>query len=121
MQSSPCDVMKGYHRHTGTLLAWGVNTPAAERRDALLWSVGTFVVYALMTWCASTAWNAHSLMANSILHGRWDLDPPYGSTELVTTADGRKLVAYGIGPSLLMLPWIALLGPGAPQIGRAHV
>ncbi|MEB3298447.1 MAG: hypothetical protein VKO21_03065 [Candidatus Sericytochromatia bacterium] len=86
-----------------------------DRRPALAWVLGTFLIYALLTWGRQTGWNSHTLMADAILHGRWDLHPPYGSTELITTDDGRKLVAYGVGPSLLMLPWVALLGPTAPQ------
>lgn len=86
-----------------------------DRRPTLAWAVVAFVIYAALTVGGQTAWNAHTLMADAILHGRWDLAPPYGTTELITLADGRKLVAYGIGPSLLMLPWVALLGPGAPQ------
>jgi hypothetical protein len=81
----------------------------------LAWTVAALLAYAFLTIGHQTQWNAHTLMADAILHGRWDLAPPYGTSELISTPDGRKLVAYGIGPSLLMLPWVALLGPGAPQ------
>jgi len=56
-----------------------------------------------------SAFNAHVYLAFSMLHGRFDLIDPPGYFEIVRTA-GRSYVAYGIGPSLLMLPFVAIWG-----------
>jgi Gpi18-like mannosyltransferase len=61
-----------------------------------------------------TPYNAHVLLAWSMLHGHFDLINPPGYLELTNLA-GRSYVAYGIGPSLLMLPLVALWGPGFNQ------
>jgi hypothetical protein len=56
-----------------------------------------------------SAFNPHVYLALSILHGRFDVIDPPGYFELVRTA-GHSYVAYGIGPSLLMLPFVAIWG-----------
>ena len=56
-----------------------------------------------------TPYNAHVLLAWSMLHGHFYLIDPPPYVEMVTLA-GRSYVAYGIGPSLLMLPLVALWG-----------
>jgi len=53
--------------------------------------------------------NAHVYLAYSLLRGRFDLINPPGYFETVQTA-GRSYIAYGIGPSLLMLPCVAIWG-----------
>ena len=58
--------------------------------------------------------NAHVYLAYSLLHGRFDLIDPPGYFEKVQFA-GRTYMAYGIGPSLLMLPFVAIWGLDFPQ------
>jgi hypothetical protein len=53
--------------------------------------------------------NAHVYLAYSLLRGRFDLINPPGYFETVQSA-GRSYIAYGIGPSLLMLPFVAIWG-----------
>src|ERR1700692_4394769 len=53
--------------------------------------------------------NAHVYLAYSLLRGRFDLINPPGYFETVQFA-GRSYIAYGIGPSLLMLPFVAIWG-----------
>jgi len=53
--------------------------------------------------------NAHVYLAYSLLRGRFDLINPPGYFETVQTA-GRSYIAYGIGPSLLMLPCVSIWG-----------
>src|SRR5271155_5507192 len=61
-----------------------------------------------------TVYNAHVYLAWAMLHGRFDLINPPGHFELAHAA-GRSYIAYGIGPSLLMLPLVALWGPAFNQ------
>jgi hypothetical protein len=53
--------------------------------------------------------NAHVYLAYSLLHGRFDLINPPAYLETVKFS-GRSYVAYGIAPSLLMLPFVAIWG-----------
>ena len=62
----------------------------------------------------ATSYNAHVLLAWSLLHGHFYLIDPPPYVEMVTLA-GRSYIAYGIGPSLLMLPLVALWGPDFNQ------
>jgi len=48
-------------------------------------------------------------LAFSLLHCRFDLINPPGYFEMVHFG-GRSYIAYGIGPSLLMLPFVAIWG-----------
>lgn len=62
-------------------------------------------------WCP---FNAHVYIADAMLHGRFDLLNPPGYFELIHFA-GHNSVAYGVGPSLLMLPFVAIWGLGFHQ------
>ncbi|HEX3409507.1 MAG TPA: hypothetical protein VHS07_04470, partial [Candidatus Binataceae bacterium] len=53
--------------------------------------------------------NAHVYLAYSLLHRRFDLIDPPGFFETARFA-GHTYIAYGIGPSLLMLPFVAIWG-----------
>ncbi len=56
-----------------------------------------------------TPFTAHVYLSYAMLHGHFDLLSPPGHFE-VTQFGGRSYVAYGIGPSLLMLPFVAIWG-----------
>jgi hypothetical protein len=68
-----------------------------------------WTIYALTGCYRLTPYNAHVYLAYSILHGRFDLVRPPGHFEVINVA-GHNYVAYGIAPSLLMLPFVALWG-----------
>jgi hypothetical protein len=53
--------------------------------------------------------------AQSFLHGRWDLDLPANTVD-VMVLHGQRYIAYPPFPALLMLPAVALLGLGASDI-----
>jgi hypothetical protein len=61
-----------------------------------------------------TPYNAHVLLAWAMLRGRFDLINPPWYMETASLA-GRSYIAYGISPSLLMLPLVALWGLGFNQ------
>jgi hypothetical protein len=67
-------------------------------------------VYEELGCYASTFYNAHVSLAWSMLHGHFYLINPQLYYEMAQV-DGNSYVAYGIGPSLLMLPLVALCGP----------
>jgi hypothetical protein len=71
-------------------------------------------LYEMLGCYKGTAFNAHVLLAWSMLHGHFDLINPPAYFELTRIA-GRSYIAYGIGPSLLMLPLVALWGPSFNQ------
>ncbi len=56
-----------------------------------------------------TPYNAHVYLSYAMLHGHFDLVSPPGNFE-ITKFDGHNYLAYGIGPSLLMLPFVAIWG-----------
>lgn len=72
--------------------------------------VATFLVY----WYAGpqdTFYINHVNQANSLLHGHLDLVPRYSG--LITEPalnDGKMYLQHGLGPALLLLPGVALLG-----------
>jgi hypothetical protein len=84
-----------------------------DRRESRL----QFIAVCVAFWCiyaATGCWkrtwyNAHVYLADSLLHGRFDLVNPPPHFEMVRLA-GHYYIAYGIGPSLLMLPFVAVWG-----------
>ncbi|HUN57883.1 MAG TPA: hypothetical protein VMU41_07190 [Candidatus Binataceae bacterium] len=56
-----------------------------------------------------TYFNAHVVLAWSMLHGHFDLIDPRSYFEMTHVAD-RSYIAYGIAPSLLMMPLVAIWG-----------
>ena len=94
--------------------------PAPRARDyehpAVFWLIffAFWRLYETIGCYKGTAFNAHVLLAWAMLHGRFDLINPPGYLELTRVA-GRSYIAYGIGPSLLMLPLVALWGPDFNQ------
>src|SRR6516225_6213795 len=87
--------------------------PSAAHRTfadpARFWTVVVvfWTVYASSGCYRLTPYNAHVFLAYSLLHRHFDLISPPGHFELLKLA-GHDYVAYGIGPSLLMLPFVAL-------------
>lgn len=89
------------------------NAPIRNRLE----SAGSILAIFLLFWgiyivtgCyRRSPFNAHVYLAYSLLHGRFDLIDPPGYFETVQFA-GRSYIAYGIGPSLLMLPFVAIWG-----------
>jgi len=86
---------------------------AEERVRAFAESTGCFflfwAIYLLTGSYRRSPFNAHVYLAYSLLHGRFDLINPPANFEIIHYA-GRNYVAYGIAPSLLMLPFVALYG-----------
>lgn len=70
----------------------------------------TFIAYALATLGARTPWNAHTHLAWAILNGSYAVPPPYGTGELIHDVTGRRFVAYGPTPAILLMPFVAVLG-----------
>ena len=68
-----------------------------------------WMIYAISGCYRLTPYNAHVYLAYSMLHGHFDLIRPPSHFELIRIA-GHDYVAYGIAPSLLMLPFVALWG-----------
>jgi hypothetical protein len=91
------------------------STPGAQRESTpdLVGFCSIFVtfwaIYAVSGCYRFTPYNAHVYLSYSMLHGRFDLIDPPGHFELIRSA-GRAYIAYGIGPSLLMLPFVACWG-----------
>ena len=56
-----------------------------------------------------TPFNAHVYLSYAMLHGHFDLIDPPGHFEMIKSA-GHSYVAYGVAPSLLMLPFVAICG-----------
>jgi hypothetical protein len=89
------------------------NAPIENR----IWKATAFLAILLLFWgiyigtgCyRRNPFNAHVYLAYSLLRGRFDLINPPGYFETVQFA-GRSYIAYGIGPSLLMLPFVAIWG-----------
>ncbi len=94
----------------------GLDSRATARRKPACDPVGFWTiviifwtVYALSGCYRFTPYNAHVYLAYSMLHGHFDLIHPPDHFELIRIA-GHKYIAYGIAPSLLMLPFVALWG-----------
>lgn len=93
---------------------------AAElRRRHLPW--GTLLVFLLFwgLYVGSGSWrhtpfNAHVHLADAMLHGRFEILDCPGHFER-THYNGHVYLAYGIAPSLLMLPFVALWGLSTHQ------
>jgi hypothetical protein len=75
--------------------------------------LGVFVLFWLIYLASGaarmTGFNAHVYLADAFWHGRFDLIHPPGYFELAHVGD-RAYVAYGIGPTLLMMPFIRIWG-----------
>lgn len=72
---------------------------------------GLYAISGALRW---TPYNAHVHLANAILHGSFALIDPPQHFEM-THVSGHSYVAYGIAPSLLMLPFVAVFGLGFHQ------
>ncbi len=70
----------------------------------LFWAI--YVATGCWKW---TSYNAHVHLAWAMLHGQFHLIDPPGHFEMIREA-GKAYVAYGIGPTLLMLPFVAIWG-----------
>lgn len=73
-----------------------------------------FGIYAASGCWRATAYNAHVHLAQAMLHGHFDLINPPGYFEMVQVG-GHHFIAYGIGPTLMMLPLVAIWGLGFHQ------
>ncbi|MGA2410847.1 MAG: hypothetical protein ABSG46_10735 [Candidatus Binataceae bacterium] len=96
-------------------LAESISIPQARAREyehpAIFWLIFLLFwrLYEVIGCGQPLATNAHVLLAWAILHGHLDLiDPPYYLE--MANVGGRTYVAYGIGPSLLLMPFVALWG-----------
>jgi hypothetical protein len=90
-------------------------TDSARDHPAVFWLIAVLFWRLYETLCyRPTYYNAHVLLAWAMLHGHFYLidPPPYMET---ATVAGHTYIAYGIGPSLLMLPFVALWGPDFNQ------
>ena len=82
---------------------------------AIFWLIALLFWRLYETLCyRPTPYNAHVLLAWAMLHGRFDLIDAPSYMETARFA-GRIYIAYGIGPSLLMMPLVALWGPDFNQ------
>ncbi|HEY9856417.1 MAG TPA: hypothetical protein V6D05_11810 [Stenomitos sp.] len=96
--------------------------PAAPTPDApwrrFATPLGIFLVfwalYAISGTLEGTPYNAHVWMADAMLHGRFGLVNPPAQFEMVKVGNFYQ-VAYGVGPALLMLPFVAVFGLGFHQ------
>jgi hypothetical protein len=85
-------------------------TESTRERPLVFWLIALLFWRLYETLCyKATPYNAHVLLAWAMLHGRFDLIDPPAYMETVRLA-GRSYIAYGISPSLLMLPFVALWG-----------
>lgn len=76
--------------------------------------LGFWFLYAVSGALEGTPYNAHVWMADAMLHGRFGLLNPPGHFEMVKVGEYHH-VAYGVGPALLMLPFVAIFGQGFHQ------
>jgi hypothetical protein len=94
--------------------------PSSRLRDndhpAIFWLIFLLFwrLYEVIRWTQATPYTAHVDLAWSMLHGHFYLIDPQGYFEMAHVA-GHSYVAYGTGPALLMLPLVALWGPGFNQ------
>lgn len=61
-----------------------------------------------------TGYNAHVHLAWAMLHGQFNLIDPPGHFEMLRVG-GKAYIAYGVGPTLMMLPLVAIWGPSFHQ------
>ncbi len=102
------------HPRSVTSATQDPNNPVLRSR---VWRWGAFIVVSLVYWAIylasgsyrRTPFNAHVYLAYAMLHGHFYLINPPGHFEMTHFA-GRAYIAYGIGPSLLMLPFVAFFG-----------
>lgn len=71
-------------------------------------------IYALSGTLKTSVYNAHVYIAQAFLEGHFHLIDPPGHFEQ-TKYLGQTYMAYGIGPSLLMLPFVAIWGTAFHQ------
>lgn len=84
--------------------------PRAQDWARLLYVFLLFWGLYLLSGCLKfTHFNAHVHLADAFLHGRFDLPDAPGHFEK-TVFEGKTYLAYGIGPTLLMLPFVAVFG-----------
>lgn len=98
MEQQPEANLPWYRRHADALYLF-----------ALFWCI-----YALSGALKQTPYHAHVYLAKAMLAGHFDIAdlPKYMEH---TVFQGRTYVAYGIAPSLLMLPFVAIWGLGFHQ------
>ena len=82
--------------------------------DAAYLFVLFWCIYALSGALKATPYVAHVLLAKAMLAGRFFIDDLPGFMEH-TVYQGHTYVAYGIAPSLLMMPFVAIWGDRFPQ------
>ncbi|HJU28876.1 MAG TPA: hypothetical protein VJ718_06885, partial [Candidatus Binataceae bacterium] len=68
-----------------------------------------WAIYAASGCWRRTVYDAHVYLSYSFLLGRFDLINPPDHFEMVRLG-GHAYIAYGIGPSLIMLPFVAIWG-----------
>ncbi len=71
-------------------------------------------IYALSGALKTTHYNAHVYLAKAMLTGRFFIEDLPGFMEH-TIYQGHTYIAYGIAPTLLMLPFVAIFGIGFHQ------
>lgn len=73
-----------------------------------------WLIYCLTGSFKPTPYNPHVHLAYSMLHGSFAMPEPTGPFEIFRV-NGKPYVAYGVGPALLMLPFVAIWGLGFHQ------
>ncbi|MDB5097307.1 MAG: hypothetical protein JWM80_1728 [Cyanobacteria bacterium RYN_339] len=68
-----------------------------------------WALYAYTGAMVRNSYTAHVYLANAMLHGHLDIPDPPGHFELVWFQN-KAYLPYGMGPSLLMLPFVAIFG-----------
>lgn len=87
-----------------------LSDPWVQAQLHFLWLFLVFWgIYALSGALKPTWFNAHVHLADAMLHGRFHLVEAPKHFEM-TVVDGKTYLAYGIGPTLLMLPFVAVFG-----------
>jgi hypothetical protein len=90
-------------------------TDSTREHPLVFWLIALLFWRLYETLCyGPTPFNAHVLLAWAMLHGHFYLIHAPGYFELTHVA-GLSYIAYGIGPSLLMLPLVGLWGPDFNQ------
>ncbi|MBU6428510.1 MAG: hypothetical protein KGR26_05850 [Cyanobacteria bacterium REEB65] len=93
----------------------GASPSVSGGLESIIWvTLATFVVYAVGTCGVSTGLNCHTQFALQLLKGSLALGQNLGTTE-VARAHGQVFMVYGPGPSLLLLPFVAIFGATVNQ------
>ena len=81
----------------------------SEWEDTSLVYLAALIIYTLLSIGPATPYNAHVLLANAWLSGH--VSPPTLPTHIEhAIGPNGTIIAYGPGPALLLLPFVAILG-----------